>query len=96
MSKTTAPEPRTTRATLTRRTALKGLAGGAALAAAPGWVPYIQAQSSAPLKLGFQVHRTGIGAIVCQHGPVLLVWLRHHHDRGPGHARPPIRLWSTD
>ncbi|MCL5777781.1 ABC transporter substrate-binding protein [Limibaculum sp. FT325] len=62
MSKTTAPEPRTTRATLTRRTALKGLAGGAALAAAPGWVPYIEAQSSAPLKLGFQVHRTGIGA----------------------------------
>ena len=51
---------------LTRRTALKGLAGlgaaGAGLGAMPGFVPYIQAQSSAPIKIGFQVHRTGIGA----------------------------------
>ena len=45
-----------------RRDVLKGLAAGGALAAAgaaPGWV---QAQSSAPIRLGFQVHRTGIGA----------------------------------
>lgn len=51
---------------LTRRTALKGLAGvgaaGVGLGAMPGFVPYIQAQSSAPIKIGFQVHRTGIGA----------------------------------
>lgn len=49
-----------------RRTILKGLAaaGGAAAGAQllPGYVPYIQAQSSAPIKIGFQVHRTGIGA----------------------------------
>src|SRR5690606_7680273 len=47
--------------TITRRTALTGLAAGAA--AATGWVPYIQAQSSQPIRIGFQVHRTGIGAV---------------------------------
>ncbi|KQZ15392.1 branched-chain amino acid ABC transporter substrate-binding protein [Mesorhizobium sp. Root554] len=47
---------------LSRRTALKGLAAGASLAAAPGFVRYAQAQSSAPIKIGFQSHRTGIGA----------------------------------
>ncbi|MDR7033441.1 ABC transporter substrate-binding protein [Mesorhizobium sp. BE184] len=47
---------------LSRRTALKGLAAGAGLAAAPGFVRYAQAQSSAPIKIGFQSHRTGIGA----------------------------------
>lgn len=46
---------------ITRRTTLKGLAAGAA--AATGYVPYIQAQSSAPIRIGFQVHRTGIGAV---------------------------------
>ncbi len=49
---------------LDRRTVL----GGAALLAAsgsgllPGLSGYAQAQSSAPIKIGFQVHRTGIGA----------------------------------
>ncbi|HSF63242.1 MAG TPA: ABC transporter substrate-binding protein, partial [Paracoccaceae bacterium] len=43
----------------TRRTLLKGAAAGAGLLAFPG---FIQAQSSAPIKLGFQLHRTGIGA----------------------------------
>lgn len=46
----------------TRRTALKTVAAGAGLAAMPGWVPYVQAQSAAPIKIGFQQHRTGIGA----------------------------------
>ncbi|TIT75158.1 MAG: ABC transporter substrate-binding protein [Mesorhizobium sp.] len=46
--------------TLSRRTALKGMAAGAGLA--PGFVRYSQAQSSAPIKIGFQSHRTGIGA----------------------------------
>ncbi|QYK41994.1 MAG: ABC transporter substrate-binding protein [Paracoccaceae bacterium] len=44
---------------LPRRTLLKGLAAGASALAFPG---FIQAQSSAPIKLGFQLHRTGIGA----------------------------------
>lgn len=47
---------------LSRRTALKGLAAGAGLIAAPDFVRYSQAQSSAPIKIGFQSHRTGIGA----------------------------------
>ncbi|HET7410179.1 MAG TPA: ABC transporter substrate-binding protein, partial [Paracoccaceae bacterium] len=47
--------------TITRRTALTGLAAGAA--AATGWAPYVQAQSSKPIRIGFQVHRTGIGAV---------------------------------
>ncbi len=53
-------------ASVSRRTALRGLAAagaaGAGLGALPGFVPYIQAQSSAPIRIGFQVHRTGIGS----------------------------------
>ncbi len=47
---------------LTRRTALKGLAAAGGLMAAPGFVRYAQSQSAAPIKIGFQAHRTGIGA----------------------------------
>ena len=39
-----------------------GAGSAAALAAMPGFVRYGQAQSSEPIKIGFQVHRTGIGA----------------------------------
>ncbi|MFC4670205.1 ABC transporter substrate-binding protein [Seohaeicola nanhaiensis] len=42
-----------------RRTALKTIAGAATL---PLWARYAQAQSAAPIKIGFQVHSTGIGA----------------------------------
>ncbi len=45
-----------------RRAVLGGMAAGGAAAAMPGFVPYAQAQSSEPIKIGFQVHRTGIGA----------------------------------
>jgi branched-chain amino acid transport system substrate-binding protein len=48
--------------TLSRRSALKGLAAGAGLVVAPGFVRYAQAQSSEPIRIGFQAHRTGIGA----------------------------------
>jgi branched-chain amino acid transport system substrate-binding protein len=54
------------RTAVSRRTALQGLgaAGLATTAAqlAPGAMRYAQAQPSRPFKLGFQVHRTGIGA----------------------------------
>jgi branched-chain amino acid transport system substrate-binding protein len=50
------------KSTLSRRTALKGLAAGAGLAVAPGFVRYAQAESSEPIRIGFQAHRTGIGA----------------------------------
>ena len=46
----------------TRRGALTTLAGGAAAASLPLWARYTHAQSAAPIKVGFQVHRTGIGA----------------------------------
>jgi len=49
-------------ASVSRRNALKGLGAAAALSAAPGFVRYAQAQSSAPIRIGFQAHRTGIGA----------------------------------
>lgn len=47
----------------TRRNVLKTLAGGvAASASIPLWARYAQAQTSEPIRIGFQVHRTGIGA----------------------------------
>ena len=49
-----------------RRAAIKTLAATTALAAAASTMPlfgrYGQVQSSEPIKIGFQVHRTGIGA----------------------------------
>jgi branched-chain amino acid transport system substrate-binding protein len=42
-----------------RRTLLGSIAAGAAAASFP-W--YVQAQSAEPIRLGFQLHRTGIGA----------------------------------
>ena len=50
------------KSSVSRRGALQGLGAVAALGAAPGFVRYAQAQSSAPIKIGFQAHRTGIGA----------------------------------
>jgi branched-chain amino acid transport system substrate-binding protein len=47
---------------LGRRGVLKGLAAGGALTAAAGLPRFVQAQSSEPIRLGFQLHRTGIGA----------------------------------
>jgi branched-chain amino acid transport system substrate-binding protein len=52
-------------ANLTRRTAIKGagaLAGAAALTSLPGFAGFAHAGSDKPIRLGFQVHRTGIGA----------------------------------
>jgi len=50
------------RKSIDRRSALKGLGAAAGLAAGPGFVRYAQAQPSAPIRIGFQAHRTGIGA----------------------------------
>ncbi len=47
---------------ISRRSALKGIGAAAALGSAPGFVRYAQAQSSEPIRIGFQCHRTGIGA----------------------------------
>ena len=40
----------------------RGAGGGAALGLAPGFVRYIQVSAAEPIKIGFQAHRTGIGA----------------------------------
>src|SRR6056297_1758915 len=48
--------------TPSRRTALKTLAGGAAAATLPLSARFTHAQSAAPIRIGFQQHRTGIGA----------------------------------
>ncbi len=45
-----------------RRGALKTLAAGGVAATLPLWARYAQAQTSEPIRIGFQVHRTGIGA----------------------------------
>ncbi len=53
-------------ASVTRRKALKVLGASAAaaggFAAGPGFIRYVQAATSEPIRIGFQVHRTGIGA----------------------------------
>ncbi len=45
-----------------RRTLLQGAAAGGLLATAPLMTRFASAQSSAPIKIGFQQHSTGIGA----------------------------------
>ncbi len=49
---------------VSRRNTLKGIGAGALLATTgmPKMIGYAQAQTSEPIKIGFQVHRTGIGA----------------------------------
>lgn len=51
---------------ITRRSLIKGLGAAAGAVSAAGLMPgtmrYVQAQSSAPIRIGFQCHRTGIGA----------------------------------
>ncbi len=46
----------------TRRGALTTLAGAATAASLPLWARYAQAQTSEPIRIGFQQHSTGIGA----------------------------------
>lgn len=51
------------KSSISRRTVLRGAGAAAAgLAMGLGFVRYSQAQSSAPIKIGFQAHKTGIGA----------------------------------
>jgi branched-chain amino acid transport system substrate-binding protein len=49
---------------LNRRSAIAGLGAGAAMAGGllPGTLGFAQAQSSAPIRIGFQKHATGVGA----------------------------------
>ena len=46
---------------ISRRSVLQGATAAAAgFAAGPGFIRYAQAASSEPIRIGFQVHRTGI------------------------------------
>ncbi len=47
---------------ITRRGALKGAGAVIGAAAGAGMVPFIQVHAAAPIRIGFQCHRTGIGA----------------------------------
>ena len=51
--------PKTNLIKPTRRAALKGMGAAATL---PLWARYASAQSAEPIKIGFQMHATGIGA----------------------------------
>lgn len=62
MTRPKSPSFKSSKNAISRRTTLQALGAGAALGLAPGFVRYAQAQSSEPIRLGFQVHRTGIGA----------------------------------
>ena len=48
--------------TTTRRSVLKGLAASGRAGHRGSFPGFIQAQTSEPIRLGFQLHRTGIGA----------------------------------
>ncbi|MGP1396007.1 MAG: ABC transporter substrate-binding protein [Inquilinaceae bacterium] len=55
-------DPSQSKTSLSRRSALKTLGAGAGLAALPAWPRYTNAQTAAPIRIGFQMHATGIGA----------------------------------
>ncbi len=78
---------------INRRNALIGLgAGTGALAAAgafPGSLGFAQAQSSAPIKIGFQKHATGIGAAYGRwYGATTDAAVKRINDNGGINGRP--------
>lgn len=76
-------------ALITRRSALKGIAATGGLMTAPGFVRYSQAQSSAPIKIGFQAHKTGIGAAYGRwYGRVTDAAVRLINEAGGINGRP--------
>ncbi len=78
---------------ISRRSALLGMGAGAgALAAAgvlPGTMGFAQAQSSAPIKIGFQKHATGIGAAYGRwYGATTDAAVKRINDAGGINGRP--------
>jgi branched-chain amino acid transport system substrate-binding protein len=78
-----------------RRAVLKGLAAGSVAAAAfPG---YVQGQNSAPIRLGFQLHRTGIGAAYGRwYERTTMAALEVLNARGGINGRPVEVLFEDD
>lgn len=80
---------------LSRRSALLGL--GAGLAAAPLLGRYAHAQSAAPIRLGFQLHRTGIGASYGRwYERVTLAALKGLNAAGGINGRPVEIIFEDD
>ncbi|QBF32022.1 ABC transporter substrate-binding protein [Thalassococcus sp. S3] len=78
-----------TKTNTTRRTLLKGAAAGGLLTASPLLGRYAQAQSSAPIKIGFQQHSTGIGAAYGRwYGRTTAAALDRINDMGGINGRP--------
>ncbi|AKS45139.1 amino acid/amide ABC transporter substrate-binding protein, HAAT family [Octadecabacter temperatus] len=78
---------------MNRRTALTGLGAGVGALAAAGVVPgslgFAQAQSSAPIKIGFQKHATGIGAAYGRwYGATTDAAVKRINDNGGINGRP--------
>ena len=92
-------DPKTT-PTVTRRGAIKTIAAGAGVLAASGSLPgllgYVQAQSAEPIRIGFQVHRTGIGAAYGRwYNRTTEAAVKRINDSGGINGRP-IELVSED
>lgn len=84
--------------TPSRRRVLQGLAaGGGALALAGARPGFIQAQSSEPIRLGFQLHRTGIGAAYGRwYERTATAALRVLNEAGGINGRPVEILFEDD
>jgi branched-chain amino acid transport system substrate-binding protein len=77
-----------------RRTVLAGMAASASALAMPG---FVQAQSSAPIKLGFQLHRTGIGAAYGRwYERTTQAALKVLNDQGGINGRPVEVIFEDD
>lgn len=80
--------------TPSRRSLLKGMAATASALALPG---FVQAQSSAPIKLGFQLHRTGIGAAYGRwYERTTQAALKVLNDQGGINGRPVEVIFEDD
>ena len=80
--------------TPSRRSVLQGIAAGASALAFPG---YLQAQSAAPIKLGFQLHRTGIGAAYGRwYERTTVAALKVLNDQGGINGRPVEIVFEDD
>lgn len=81
-----------------RRTILTGLAAGAGALVLPGLsARYAQAQSAEPIRLGFQLHRTGIGAAYGHwYERTATAALKVLNDAGGINGRPVEILFEDD
>ncbi|MEZ5779044.1 MAG: ABC transporter substrate-binding protein [Paracoccaceae bacterium] len=80
-----------------RRSVLKGMAGAGALLAAGATPRFVQAQSSEPIRLGFQLHRTGIGASYGRwYERTASAALKVVNDAGGINGRPVEILYEDD